>query len=272
MLARRMIKKFLAVLLLAFCSFTALAQVQDERTDYQLSPGDGIKILVFQNPELTLETQVTGQGTITFPLVGAVKIGGMSVADAEQAIAKALRDGGFVKQPYVNIVVTTRYGNSVSVLGQVMKPGRYPLETVTVRISEIIAMAGGIVPGGDDIAVLTGMRNGKTFRQEVDVAGMLLGANRLKDDVMVAHGDAIYVHRVPVFYIYGEVHKPGVYRVERGMTVRQALAQGGGPTTRGTERGMGLYRRGSGQAVGTKPDLSELVQPSDVFYIRETLF
>lgn len=247
-------------------------QPVQSQPDYQLSPGDTIKILVFQSPDLTLETQVTEQGTITFPLVGTLKIGGMAVAAAEQTIANALRDGGFLKQPHVNIIVMTRLGNAVSVLGQVVKPGRYPLETVNVRVSEMIAVAGGISPTGGDTAVLTGTRDGKQFRYEIDVAGIFLAANKLENDVIVAPGDVIYVHRVPMFYIYGEVQKPGAYRVERGMTVRQALAQGGGPTARGTERRMGLYRRGGGKAVDTRADLSELVQPNDVFYVKESLF
>lgn len=247
-------------------------QPTQSQPDYQLSPGDTIKILVFQNPDLTLETQVTEQGTITFPLVGALKIGGMPVAAAEQAIGNALRDGGFLKQPHVNIIVMNRLGNAVSVLGQVVKPGRYPLETVDVRVSEMIAVAGGISPAGGDTAVLTGTRDGKPFRREIDVAGIFLVADKLQNDVIVVPGDVIYVHRVPMFYIYGEVQKPGAYRVERGMTVRQALAQGGGPTARGTERRMGLYRRGGGQSVETRTDLSDPVQPNDVFYVKESLF
>jgi polysaccharide export outer membrane protein len=248
------------------------SQPTQNQPDYQLSPGDTIKILVFQSPDLTLETQVTEQGTITFPLVGTLKIGGLPVAAAEQTIGNALRDGGFLKQPHVNIIVMNRLGNAVSVLGQVVKPGRYPLETVNVRVSEMIAVAGGISPAGGDTAVLTGTRDGKPFRHEIDVAGIFLVANKLQNDVIVAPGDVIYVHRVPMFYIYGEVQKPGTYRVERGMTVRQALAQGGGPTARGTERRMGLYRRGGGQSVETRTDLSDLVQPNDVFYVKESLF
>jgi polysaccharide export outer membrane protein len=248
------------------------SQPTQNQPDYQLSPGDTIKILVFQNPDLTLETQVTEQGTITFPLIGALKIGGLAVAAAEQAIGNALRDGGFLKQPHVNIIVMNRLGNAVSVLGQVVKPGRYPLETVNVRVSEMIAVAGGISPSGGDTAVLTGTRDGKSFRHEIDVAGIFLAADKLKNDVIVEPGDVIYVHRVPMFYIYGEVQKPGAYRVERGMTVRQALAQGGGPTARGTERRMGLYRRGGGKSVETRTDLSEPVQPNDVFYVKESIF
>jgi polysaccharide export outer membrane protein len=285
----RTIRQFFVILLLAVGT-VALVQAQgpqkqspesraetrvqpvQSQSDYQLSPGDVIKILVFQSPDLTLETQVTEQGTITFPLVGALKIGGMPVAAAEQTIANALRDGGFLKQPHVNIVVMTRLGNAVSVLGQVVKPGRYPLETVNVRVSEMIAVAGGVAPTGGDTAILTGTRDGKPFRYEVDVAGIFLKTGKLENDAIVAPGDVIYVHRVPMFYIYGEVQKPGAYRVERGMTVRQALAQGGGTTARGTERRMGLYRRGGGESVETRTDLSDLVQPNDVFYVKESLF
>jgi polysaccharide export outer membrane protein len=248
------------------------SQSPQNQPDYQLSPGDTIRILVFQNPDLTLETQVTEQGTITFPLVGALKIGGLPVAAAEQTIGNALRDGGFLKHPHVNIIVMTRLGNAVSVLGEVVKPGRYPLETVNVRVSEMIAVAGGISPAGGDTAVLTGTRDGKPFRQEIDVAGIFLAADKLQNDVIVVPGDVIYVHRVPMFYIYGEVQNPGAYRVERGMTVRQALARGGGPTARGTERRMGLYRRGGGKATETRADLSNPVQPNDVFYVKESLF
>jgi len=83
----------------------------------------------------------------------------------------------------------------------------------------------------------------------------------------------IYVHRAPVFYIYGEVQRPGAYRVERGMTVMQALALGGGPTIRGTERGLRLHRREAGGKVQTiEPAMSEPVRGDDVLYIKESLF
>lgn len=246
-------------------------QPQQSGFDYQLSPGDNVRILIFQNPDLTLETRIDEQGTITYPLIGAIKIGGMAIAAAEKAIANALQDGGFLKQPHVNIVVLTMHGNKVSVLGQVRKPGLYPLETVNVKVLDMLALAGGIAPDGADVAVLTGIRNGKPFRREVDVAGIFL-TNGIQGDAFVAPGDVIYVHRAPMFYIYGEVQNPGAYRVERGMTVRQALARGGGPTVRGTERSLRLYRRGAGEARETRSDLSDPVRPDDVFYVRESLF
>lgn len=248
-------------------------QPQGQQPEYRLAPGDTIRIQVFQNPDFTLETRVTESGVISYPLVGAVRVGGLTLAAAEQAIAKALRDGGFMKQPQVIIVLLQNRGNQVSVLGQVNRPGRFVLEAITTRLSEMIANAGGIAPSGADVVILTGVRDGKPFRREIDVPGIYLN-NFPQNDVALASGDVIYVDRGPVFYIYGEIQRPGSYRVERNMTVRQALAQAGGLTPRGTDRGLGLFRRGSDNAVEAlkSPDLGDPVRSDDVIYVPKSLF
>jgi len=267
------LKRLLPALLLVLAAgFATLAQAQDKQPDYQLGPGDTIRVLVFQNPDLTLETRVSENGTISYPLIGIVRIGGMTVAIAEQTIAGALRTGGFIKQPQVNILLVVSRGNQVSVLGQVTRPGRFPLETFNTRLSEMLAIAGGIAATGGDLVVVTGVRDGKPFHREVDMVGMFL-EKRLQDDFVVAGGDVIYVHRQPMFYIYGEVQRPGSYRIERGMTVRQALSQGGGLTPRGTERNLSVYRRGADGVVGsTAVEMNGPVQPDDVLHVRESLF
>ena len=260
---------------LAFVVAAALAlcaRAQERQAEYQLGPGDNIRIIVFQNPDLTIETRVTENGTISYPLVGSVRVGGMTIPAAELRIAKALKDGGFIKSPQVNIALLQNRGNQVSVLGEVNRPGRFPLETFNTRISEMIAIAGGISPAGADIAILTGMRNGKPLRREIDIPSMFLD-NKLRDDFIVAGGDVIYVPRMPMFYVYGEAQRPGSYRIERNMTIRQALVLGGGPTARGTQRGVQVYRRGADAKVESlKPDLDELVRPNDVLYVQESLF
>ena len=87
----------------------------------------------------------------------------------------------------------------------------------------------------------------------------------------MAGGDMIFVPKQPMFYIYGEVQRPGSYRVERNMTVRQALVQGGGLTPRGTARGIEVYRRGAdGKSISVK--LDDPVRPDDVLYMGESLF
>jgi polysaccharide export outer membrane protein len=163
-------------------------------------------------------------------------------------------------------------GNQVSVLGQVNRPGRFPLETGNTRLSDVLALAGGATPTGADIVIVTGIREGKPFRREIDFPAIYIG-NRAEDDLLIAGGDVIYVHRAPMFYVYGEAQRSGSYRIERGMTVRQALAQAGGPTQRGTDERVRLHRRsGDGQIARITPELGDLVQPDDVIYVRESLF
>lgn len=270
---------FRILFLILAAAFGLCAQAREKQPEYQLGAGDIIRIFVYQNPDLTLETRVNEDGTITYPLIGNIKIGGKTVPSAEQTIAKALKDGGFIKQPQVTVVLLQNRSNQVSVLGEVNHPGRFPLENLNIRVSEMIAIAGGItaggvsiaggaITGGGDIAILTGVRDGKPFRKDIDIADMFLN-NKPQDDVEVQGGDVIYVPRRPVFYIYGEVQKPGSYPVQRSMTIREALAQGGGPTIRGTESGLRLYRRG---AVAPNLQLDDPVQGSDVLYVRERTF
>ena len=270
----RILRALVICFLALSCLLSAAATAADPaaRQDYLLGDGDAIRIQVFQNPDLALETRVSETGSITYPLIGAVQVGGLPIAAAEQAIARALKDGGFVQQPQVNIVLMQIRGNQVSVLGQVNRPGRFPLETFNLRVSDMLAAAGGTTPTGDDVAIVSGVRGGKPFRKEIDIPDLYIGAHP-ENDIVLAGGDTIYVHRAPVFYIYGEAQRPGAYRIERGMTVMQALAQGGGPTARGSESRLRLHRRtASGAVQQITPGMSELVRPDDVIYVRESLF
>ena len=253
-------------------SSMAVAAEPRVNVDYKLGQGDAIRIVVFQNPDLTLDSRVSESGTITYPLIGTVDIGGLSIEAAEKRIAKGLKDGGFVQKPQVNIILMQVRGNQVSVLGQVNRPGRFPLETANNRVSDVLAMAGGIVPSGSDTVVLTGIREGKPFRREIDFPAIFID-NKSDEDIPVSGGDVIYVHRAPVFYIYGEAQRSGSYRIERGMTVQQALAQAGGPTLRGTEDKIRVHRRMPGGEISRLSlEAHEPVQADDVIYVRESLF
>lgn len=238
---------------------------------YKLGAGDVIRITVFQNPDLTLETRVSESGTITYPLIGTVSLGNLTLDAAEKQIAKGLKDGGYVQQPQVNIGLTQVRGSQVSVLGQVNRPGRFPLETFTTRLSDVLAMAGGIAATGSDKVVVTGKRDGKNFRQEIDFPAIFRDANS-QQDLYIAGGDVVYVNRAPVFYIYGEAQRPGAYRIERDMTVQQAIALGGGATQRGSDSRIRINRKGpDGKTKEFSPELSDIIQPDDVIYIRESI-
>lgn len=257
-----------ALLLAALCPF---AHAQHKQS-YELGGGDVVKITVFQNPDLTTETRVTESGSLTFPLIGELQVRGLTTVDAEKRIAQRLKDGGFVQQAQVNVIVLQFRSVQVSVLGQVNRPGRYPVEGAVHKLTDLLALAGGVTPFGADSVTLVTMRSGKEQRMEIDLPAMF-SAGDLSKDMKVANGDVIFVPRAPVFYIYGEVQRPGQLRVERDMTLMQAIAAGGGPTIRGTERGIRIHRRnGDGKLDVIQPDLKELIRPDDVVFVRESLF
>jgi polysaccharide export outer membrane protein len=256
---------WLGLSLLAFTLRTAGA------ADVVLGSGDVLKISVYGSPDLGVETRVGDNGSISFPLIGQVGVGGLTVPAAEHKIGGLLESGGYVKRAQVNILVTAIQSQQISVLGQVNRPGRYPLEGKR-NVMDMLAQAGGIGPDGGDSVSLIRTRDGKTTREVIDIVQMVQ-AGDLNQDYTLAPSDVIFVERAPRFYIYGEVQRPGPFRLERGMTVLQALSAGGGLTPRGTERGMRIKRRdasGKLQILEAKQDDPVLVD--DVVYVKESLF
>lgn len=274
-----MIKQTLKIVLYVFFLMWAVQSHAEDKRDFLLGAGDSIHITVYRSPELTLDIRVNAEGSITFPLLGSVHVSGVSISEAEARIAKGLKDGGFVVDPQVNITVVVSRANSVSILGQVNRPGIYPIEIANLRLSEALALAGGIamapsmsggLPGVDKV-IVKGTREGHPFLKEIDLSSIYL-ENKSEDDVIIAGRDEIFVPFL-LFYIYGEVQRPGSFPVARNMTVLQALAQGGGLTPRGTERNIQLNRRNAkGEVEKFHPAMTDLIQPNDVLYVRESLF
>ena len=261
----RLFKNWL-ILLGIFLSLPACAA-----GDYVLSTGDLVRVTVYDQPDLTTETRVNDHGSILFPLIGDVPVSGLSASESAKRIAKSLEKGGFVKSAQVNVVVLEFKGQEVSVLGYVNRPGKFPLQKAS-RLTDILAQAGGIQPGGADSLVLITYRNGKTERKEVDLPALFgVGGDALNVDV--ASNDILYVPRESRFYIYGEVQRPGSFRLEKDMALVQALSVGGGLTPRGTQKGIQILRRNAeGQMEEITAQLSDLLKPDDVVYVKESLF
>jgi polysaccharide export outer membrane protein len=239
---------------------------------FRLGPGDVVRINVYGHPDLTTEARITHDGKITFPLVGEVALAGLDTGDAETKLAKLLHDGRFVVKPQVNLLVQQYRSQQVSVLGQVNKPGKIALDSNS-SLTDLLALAGGVAPTGSDIVVVIArQKDGSIRKREINLDTMMT-SGEMAGNVAVANGDIIYVPRARMFYIYGEVQKPGAYRLERGMTVMQALSVGGGLTVRGTERGVRLHRRDPGGTVQTiEPKLADMIQENDVVFVGESLF
>ena len=226
----------------------------------KLGAGDAVRVTVFQQPDLSLEARVADNGTIMMPLVGTVKIGGLTTGAAGAQIAEALKRGKFLNNPQVTVAVTTLRSRQVSVLGQVARPGRYPLDEASSNLADVIAAAGGVLPTGSEDVLVT--QSGK--EQKVPLLGK---------SYPLKGGETVYVERAPMFYIYGEVTRAGAYRVEPNMSVMQAIAAGGGMTPRGSDRRLKLRRASAdGKWVETDVGLQERIRADDVIYVKEALF
>lgn len=240
--------------------------------DETLGPGDAIRISVFENPDLTTETRISAGGFIRFPLLGNVKLGGLSPVNAGERIAALLKEGKIILDPQVNLSVIQVRSRQVSVLGQVVRPGRYALDETQTTLTDILALAGGVGPNGDDVVTVVRVRNGTSEKLDIDVPRMYRTGD-MSANIEIENGDTVFVRRAPMFYIYGEVQRAGTYRLENDMTVMQALSLGGGVTVRGTERGIKVARRSAdGVLAKREVQLADPVKPDDIIHVRESLF
>jgi polysaccharide export outer membrane protein len=237
-----------------------------------LGAGDTIHIAVFQNPDLTTDRRISERGSIMFPLIGEIALAGATPAEGGARIAARLKAGGFLVDPQVNVSLVQVRSRQVSVLGHVARPGRYPLEDTTSRLTDVLALAGGISESGDNEVIVSINRDGQARTVGVDVQAMYKSGD-MSGNIVMEGGDAIYVPSARVFYIYGEVQRGGAYRLEPAATVMNAISLGGGLTPRGTDRGVQIRRRmPDGQMRELSAKLSDPVEPDDVIFVGARLF
>lgn len=245
-----------------------LLQAPIHAQDYQIGPGDLLHINVFDHEELSLDARVSQSGNITYPLIGVVQVGGLSTREAEMLLAQRLSSGAFVRQPQVSIIVTDFQSQKVSVVGQVTKPGQYSL-TSAQKVLDVLSMAGGLL--ADSAADSASLMRKDGSVQNIDLRKLFDGD--MSGNFSVHNGDTLVVARAPQFYVYGQVQRPGAYRLTRDMTVSQAISTGGGLTKQGTERRAIVKRR---DAKGVEQEYSvkgtSVLRADDVLFIKESLF
>lgn len=269
---RRLASILFAAAMLAI-PVTSTSQARDPGQSREaLGTGDSIRITVFQSPDLTTETRVSERGTVVFPLIGEVQLGGLTPAQAGARIADQLRRGNFIVRPQVVVAIMQVRSRQVHVLGQLLRPGNYVLEDSGARLTDILTLAGGISSTGADTVTLLTNRAGKPETREIDVPSIFRGGGA-SANVQIENGDTIFVERAPVFYIYGEVQRAGAYRLLPNMVVMQALALGGGLTSRATERAIGVHRRTpAGKFVKLEAKITDPIQADDIVFVRESMF
>ncbi len=161
-------------------------------TDYRISPADLLEVTVYQQLELNRQVRVSQNGSITFPLVGAVQVGGRSVADAEQLLADRLRE--YLVSPQVTVFIK-EYGNKkVYVLGEVSKPGSYDLPTEAhLTVLEAISLAGGFtqIAAADRTRIIR-TSAGKSENFTIEISAITKRGEKSKDLPLLPN-DVIYV-------------------------------------------------------------------------------
>jgi polysaccharide export outer membrane protein len=193
--------------------------------DLVIGSGDLLETNVYGAPEYHYEVRVSSAGTISLPMLGAVHVAGMTVAQAEEAIGNQLRDKKIFTEPQVFVFAKEYATQGISVLGEVQKPGIYPLLGAHTLLDAISA-AGGVTPKAGDAAIIT-HRDRPNQSERVKLAHKL---EETPNNVPVSPGDTIVVSKAGVVYVIGDVKEPaGIVMETPNFTVLQVLAMAHGP-------------------------------------------
>lgn len=230
---------------------------------YVVGINDSLDISMVGSEEFRGRVQVQQDGTIVLPYVGSIKAQDKTLLQLSREIAGALTRGGYYVDPAIQVAVAQISSRYVTVLGEVASPGLIPVDRA-YRASEMIARVGGIKPGGAETFYLR--REGGA---EIPLTLEEIARGGDDTDPVVNPGDKIFVPEAPTFYIYGQVNAPGTYPIQNKMSLRMALARGGGLTSLGSDKRVTVVRGGEELK---KFSLSDPIQKDDVIVVGERFF
>jgi len=254
--------------------------------DYRLGPEDEIEIRVWSHDDLTRKTRVGLNGTISFPFVGEIKAQGLSIMELQKDLERRLGPV-YIIDPHVSIIVTEFKSQKFFVVGNVQKPGTFPL-TKSVRIVEAISQAGGISSGttskplSGSVAIIIRAQPGEKLdkpkmpdnapaSQKITVSLTAAMAGDPKDNLEIKNGDTVYIPNL-VYYVTGEVKSSGRYPYEENMTVLMAVTTAGGFSDKASARGVYVIRENSGVKQKVKIGIDDQIRPGDTIVVPESWF
>ena len=258
-----------------------LGAQQPESSSYLVGPQDVLKIIVFDEEDLSGSFTVDAGGTITFPLLTSrVPVDGLTVREIQVEITRQLGDG-FLVNPQVSIDVEEYRSQSVYVFGEVASPGIYTLSG-DLTLMEVLVTAGGVTAQAGNVVQIIRSASGvasstrpvlpgdaESQIEELSLEDINTGRLTL---VTLRDGDTVNVPKAATFYVLGQVSSPGPYVWFPGMTVQQALALASGYTSRGSTRGIKITRMVDGSRTEISVTEESLVQPGDTIEIRTRRF
>lgn len=259
---------------LVLCTVLALFSMAHSSfaQDYIVGEEDMLRVNVYDNPDLATTVRVSGDGRIKLPLIGEVKVAGLTASEISKKIAALLADG-YVVDPHVSVFIEEYKSKRTTILGQVVKPGIYSLSGNTTFL-ELLSKAEGMTKDAGDKAIIT-RRSGASGRTEIITIDLnrLVLEGQTSLDIPVLDGDSIYIAKAGVFYITGEVKKPDSYKCEEGQTVIKAITSAGGFTDKAAMGKIRIVRKLDGkERVIEKAGMDEPVLPDDIIVVPESFF
>lgn len=248
---------------------------------YQVGAADVLGIKVFGEEALSNNYTVDSDGSITFPLIGRVHVAGHTTRQVEEHLTKLL-DGDYLKRPQISVEIATFRSRFIFVLGEVRNPGKYNIQGPQTLL-EVIAHAGSTTPAaGDSIivqrykegiasAITAALPDDERTAEVLRVSLEDLRQGRLNANILLQDSDTIIVPPAERFYVQGFVKQPGSFVLRPGMTVRQAIAEAGGISERGSTRGIKIIRKINDKEVELDAGMSDVVRPNDTIRIRQRL-
>lgn len=260
---------------------TAPPSKSSDATQYQVGPADILRITVYGHETLTQSVIVQQDGTFTFPLIGRIKADELSTDELQRKITTLLAQD-FIRNPQVTVSVQEYRSKTVFVVGQIARPGTYPLDGNTTVVS-ILAKAGPVTGNAMEVVVVRplGKVDGPITPDDVkpesqratiirvDLAD--IEAGMLDKNVVLQPNDTVFVPQAAPIFVSGEVRTPGTFSFRPGLTVRQAISLAGGLTERSSNK-IRVVRTVNGKAVETKIGLDDPVQRGDYIIVKEKLF
>jgi polysaccharide biosynthesis/export protein len=225
-------------------------------SELRLGPGDLLDVSVYNVPELSTKSRVSNNGDVYLPLIDYVHLAGLTIEEAQALIEKRLSDGGFVKNPHAAVFISEYASQGASMLGEVAKPGVYPV-IGEPRLFDLISAAGGFTAkAGQSVTV--------THRNQVDKPVTVPVTRKLTDNpannIAVSPGDTIVVQKADVVYVVGDVSRPSGFLMDtENLTVLKAIALAGGTNRTAKLGGAKIIRKGPSGMTETPVELKRML-------------
>jgi polysaccharide biosynthesis/export protein len=248
--------------------------------DYVIGAQDVLTVQVFDEDKLSGKYTVEADGTFSFPFLGRVKAGGLTLRAFENDLKKRL-SGDYLKNPQVTVGVEQYRSQRVFVMGEVRSAGPVAL-TGGMTLIEALARAGSTTPtASGEVSIVRATQGGakgpllpdqdsgvEVFRATIRT----LEGGSLKQNIELRDGDTIFVPRAETAYVFGQVKNPGAYALQKDTTVLQALSLAGGVTENGAMNRVKVVRILKGEKQEVKVKLTDIVKPGDTIIVPERYF